>query len=132
MNRTFTMPVVVVARSDGRGGIRPFGTFRKEQSGAKVAIGEKQYTVTKDGRVNIPASIFKQYGEKGNDGKLRISIGFSSEKGIDGWKFVSAVIVRPSEHDRNAMTGDKIRKFREDREKDLIPKDIPDYSWSPS
>ena len=136
----FTLPVVVVARSDGRGGIKPFGTYGREQAGAKVWIGEKQFTVTRDGRVNIPKNIM-QTGIKGSDGRMRISIGFRApslaEGGKDRWKDVKSVVVKPSKEDKNAVQGSKITKFNLKRNKnkktrDLKPVDTQDYSWSPS
>lgn len=124
------MPVIVTAKKDGRGMIAPFGTFGKPQAGANVTIGEKSYKVTKDGRVNIPKKIMET-GIKGDDGKYRISIGFASEKGKEGWKSVKTVIVKPDNVDKNTNTGQKIKRFDEKRPDDLVPSDIPDYSWSP-
>ena len=134
---SYTTPIIVVARSDGRGGIKPFGTYGKQQAGAKVFVGEKSFTVTKDGRVNIPKSIMDT-GIKGSDGRMRISIGFRAESkeaaGIDRWKSVKSIIVKPSKEDKNAVHGDKITKFRLNRKgknADLKPLDTKDYNWSP-
>lgn len=133
-NQKYTMPAIVVARSDGRGGIIPYGTFSKNQAGAKVQIGEKQYTVTRDGRINIPKAVMNR-GIKGSDGRMRIGIGFASEKGIDGWKELKSVIVKPDANDKNAKHGERISKFdlqrnKKEKTKDLVPRDTPDYTWS--
>ena len=135
---TFTVPLIVVARNDGRGGIKPFGTYSKQQAGAKVYIGEKSYTVTKDGRVNIPKSIMDK-GIKGSDGRMRISIGFRTDSvqfaSLDRWKSVKSVIVKPDKADKNALQGSKISKFklnRKGKDEDLKPLDTKDYNWSPS
>ncbi len=127
----FTMPVIVVARADGRGGIEPFGVSgenRKGFVGAHVAIGEKTYTVTKDGRVNIPKSVMET-GIKGSDGRYRIAIGFNSGTGKNGWKDLKAVVVKPSEENITSRKGEPLKKFVRKR-KDLVPGDVIEYNWS--
>lgn len=120
---------IVRERSDGRGGIKPFNVYTSEMKGAIVKIGEKEYKVTSDGRVNIPASLMKQYGVKGKDGRLRIGITFRSEEGTKG-KYVYAQVIKPEKSAKDYAQGRVIpRAFRSP--KVLIPSDAPDYNWSP-
>jgi len=100
------MGLIVVQRTDGRGGIKPFGTYGKEQAGAKVYIGERELTVTKDGRVNIPKSIMKQ-GIQGTDGRYRLEISFRTNPGIDHWKQVQGKVQKPFVENKDAETGTK-------------------------
>lgn len=76
--------ITVVAKTDGRGQVRPFGKYNKDQAGAMVKIGNKEYKVTSTGRVNIPKKIMEKYGEKGNDGRNRIHIKFATKRTVDG------------------------------------------------
>jgi len=124
---------IVVARSDGRGGFRPFGTYSSAQRGATVSIGEHRYTVGADGRVNIPKAVMEQYGVRGEDGRMRVAIEFASQAGADGWGEIAAVVSRPSLLDRNAPTGSlagKISVF-DPRFSALEPYDSGEYNWSP-
>lgn len=57
-------PVFVVADCVGRGHIKPFGRFTREQRGTLIDIGGKNYKVTSDGRVSIPKRIMEKYGFK--------------------------------------------------------------------
>ncbi len=120
---------IVSARIDGRGGIHPFGTYGKSQSGSKVDIGGKTYTVTKDGRVNIPKSIMDK-GIKGKDGRMRLAIQFSTQNGIEGWKNVKAITSKPLKIDANKITGDKVSKHRLKDRDELLPKDSGEVNWS--
>jgi hypothetical protein len=121
---------IVSARNDGRGGIKPFGTYGKNQAGAKVDIGGKYYTVTKDGRVNIPKHIMDM-GTKGKDGRMRIDITFSAEKGKHGWRQVKTIVSNPLKADANKETGDKPSRFRMKNREELLPKDSGEANWSP-
>ena len=123
---------IAVARSDGRAGLRPFGTYTAKQAGAKVSFGDKVATVGKDGRVNIPKDIMKEYGIKGEDGRYRIAVSFSSKPGTSG-KELAAVVTTPPESMRNAKTGDIIspEKWRGVEYRGLLPREFPDYNWSP-
>jgi len=121
---------VVTARSDGRGGFRPFGTYSAKQAGAMVSIGSKSYKVGRDGRVNIPKAMMESMGILGADGRRRVTIEFASSKGIDGWKKLGAVVGKPPEHLKDATTGDILgRKLV--MQDILEPYDSGDYSWSP-
>lgn len=123
---------IVTARSDGRGGFKPFGTYGKHQAGAKVDIGGKSYTVTKDGRVNIPVKIMERFGLKGEDGRNRITMQFSAGKGKEGWKEIKSVIKKPVEADKDKKTGKIVTEHREGKDRDVLkPKDAGDYNWSP-
>ena len=121
---------VVVARSDGRGGFRPFGTYSAAQAGAKVNIGNRYFTVGKDGRVNIPRSIMDEWGIKGTDGRMRVTVEFSAKAGKDGWREVATAVSRPTEAFKDAQTGDIIDRgvWLEDA---LEPVDVGEYNWSP-
>lgn len=121
---------VVVARADGRGGFRPFGTYSSAQAGAKVNIGNRYFSVGKDGRVNIPRSIMNEWGIVGSDGRMRVAIEFSSQPGKEGWRNVAAAVSRPTEAFKDAQTGDIIDRgvWLEDA---LEPVDVGEYNWSP-
>lgn len=121
---------IVRERSDGRGGIKPFNSYTSAQKGATVTIGDKTLKVTSDGRVNIPASIMKQYGVKGADGRYRIGMQFSSQGGSKGWKQVSATVIKPPERSKDLPQGGVITKPPASSDK-LIPADAGDYTWSP-
>ena len=124
---------IVVARSDGRGGFRPFGTYTPAQRGATVSIGDRRYKVGADGRVNIPKAVMEQYGVRGEDGRMRVAIEFASKPAIDGRGEIAAVVSRPSLLDRNAPTGSlagKISVF-DPRFSALEPYDSGEYNWSP-
>ena len=91
--------IIVVARKDGRGGVRPFGSYNKTQAGATVSIMNKDYKVTTDGRVNIPKSIMDK-GIKGADGRMRIEMRFATKSVVisgkkDYWNTVIAEVRKP-------------------------------------
>ena len=124
---------VVAARSDGRGGFRPFGSYGASQAGATVSIGDVRYKVGVDGRVNIPKAVMEQYGVRGDDGRMRVNVEFATQKGIDGWKDVAAVISRPSVLDKNSATGALSGRISvsDPTFAALEPFDSGDYTWSP-
>jgi len=123
----------VVARADGRGGLKPFGTYGAKQAGAMVRIGDKDYKVTTDGRVNIPKSIMDTYGELNKQGRRVINIKFKTAPGKDHWKQVDAEIKRPDKSTVGQRTGSKPRKMNiKDYVDELQPKDSNDGSWSPN
>lgn len=121
---------IVKERSDGRGGIKPFNSYNKRQSGASVMVGNKKLKVTSDGRVNIPKSIMQQYGIKGDDGRLRIAMTFATDGGKNGWKDVGGIVVNPPERAKNLGNGDILTNPPAKNTR-LAPSDGPDYSWSP-
>ena len=124
---------VVSARSDGRGGFRPFGSYGASQAGATVSIGDNRYKVGVDGRVNIPKSIMEQYGVRGDDGRMRVNVEFATQAGADGWSEVGAVISRPSILDKNSATGALAGRISvsDPTFSALEPYDSGDYNWSP-
>jgi len=121
---------IVAARSDGRGGFRPFGTYGASAAGGKVWIGNQRLTIGKDGRVNIPKAVMDRYGVKGSDGRMRVAITFSSSKGISGWKDLSAMVMTPGASQADALTGDLLTDV-DWRLPALTPEDVNDRSWSP-
>ena len=125
---------LVVARSDGRGGFRPFGTYTASQAGADVTIGDGTYKVGKDGRVNIPRAVMEAVGIKGDDGRNRVVIEFSSAP-ESGGKQLAAAVSKPPESLRNAKTGDagKVPDIDPVTLEDYViePRDSGDYNWSP-
>lgn len=121
---------VVTARSDGRGGIRPFGTYGPKEAGAKVTIGDRDYTVGKDGRVNIPRAVMERYGTPGPDGRQRVVVRFSSAEGKQGWRRLKMEVVRPFVGVGALATGSVFgRPFAVGGYR-LIPSDYDEYTWS--
>lgn len=126
--------IIVRARKDGRGGMRPFGKYGKAQAGAMVDIGGKKYKVTKDGRVSIPKKIMNNWGIKGNDGRMRIAIDFSTKRGKNHWNKVAATISTPGQESKNGKTG-AIALYDFDDigfpiTDELLPESDEDYTWS--
>lgn len=130
---------IVVARADGRGGIKPFGTFGKKQKGFTVSIGNRRYKVTSDGRVNIPKKIMNEMGINNADGRKVIQMRFSSKAGKEGSKSrseVGAVIGTPNHVMITQNTGDTPKEVLEDKfdpedKNDFLePFDEQDFSWS--
>ncbi len=99
--------VTVVAKTDGRGQVRPFGKYTKKQAGAMVKIGDKEYKVTKSGRVNIPKKVMEEFGIKGADGRNRINIKFATKRTLDGdhTMKVHTQIYRPLDEQRDRGHG---------------------------
>lgn len=99
--------ITVVAKTDGRGQVRPFGVYNKEQAGAMVTIGNRDYKVTSSGRVNIPKRIMEEFGTKGDDGRNRIEIKFATRRTVDGdhTQKVHTKIFRPEYNNRNFGQG---------------------------
>ena len=119
---------IVVAKTSGRGMIKPFGVYGKQQAGAMVRIGDNSYKVTPDGRVNIPKKIMETYGKPNADGRNVIQMNFRSERGKTGWKQVTSMVSQPSEGNINKKTGDKTHKYNLNPDIDeLIPSDSPDF-----
>lgn len=121
----------VVARSDGRGGIKPFGVYGAKQAGAKVTIGDKEYKVTSDGRVNIPKAIMDKYGIENSEGLKVVNIRFATRPGKDNWKNVIAEIKTPTEDNKDKKTGEIAVKQRIGKDRnELEPKDSSDINWN--
>ena len=126
---------IVRAKSDGRGMIRPFGTYSKAQGGSTLKIGNKTIKVTPDGRANIPKSFMEKYGVAGKDGRKRLLITFKTEPrkkgGPEHWKKVFGRISQPRAEYKNMETGTQTRKFKFKQAKELQPSDTIDQNWSP-
>ena len=125
---------IVRARSDGRAGMPMFGLSTKQAksfAGQKVHIGDRELTVGRDGRINIPRDIMNKYGVKGADGRQRLSITFASDS--DG--NLGVLAYTPPLHQMDARTGDVTRPYKgldvDDDEVILEPSDAPDFNWSP-
>ena len=73
----------VKARSDGRGGFRPFKNWR-EHVGEYVEIAGQMLQVGKDGRVSIPARIMREFGTLAEDGRYVVGAqtGSTHEDGV--------------------------------------------------
>lgn len=134
MSKKETVPdipsYIVVARKDGRGGIKPFGSYGKRQAGATVEIGNNTYKVGKDGRVNIPKKIMDKFGENNKDGRKVIQVGFRTEKigKPDYWKNVKAQINEPAKDSLKGKTGEVTIKYKPVKKANVLnPKDAPDF-----
>lgn len=99
--------ITVIAKTDGRGQIRPFGSYTKNQAGAMVQIGDKSYKVTSSGRVNIPKKIMEQFGTMGDDGRNRIEIKFATKRTVGGdhTQNLHTQIFRPRDNNKNNPQG---------------------------
>jgi len=123
---------LVVARADGRGGIKPFGASGWKK-GTRVRIGKRNYKVTSDGRVNIPASAMN-IGRL-HKGRRVVEVKFSHKPGRGKGKGMAMLVSRPRLMSGKPRTGKKARKlspkmvYMEDVE--LQPKDFTEYNWSP-
>ncbi len=124
------MIFIVRARSDGRAGMPMFGlsgSHAKWFTGQKVHIGDREVTVGRDGRINIPKDIMETYGVVGDDGRRRLSINFAS----DGQGNLGVLVYTPPPHQKDAQTGDLARPYRvpdiDDDEHILEPSDGPDF-----
>ena len=130
MSVSFGVRLMVTARSDGRGGIRPFGTYGKAQAGYSVQVGHQTLQVGRDGRVNIPKAVMERYGVLGDDGRRRIEVVFAWHRQGADVPDVGATVATPTYEMRNAKTGDTARGFAEETNL-LEPEDSRDYNWSP-
>ena len=139
--------IIIRADKKGRGHARPWNYGRMKNGhrysgqGAMVDIGGKKYTVTSDGRVNIPKKVMNEWGIKGDDGRMRVAIDFSTKpstakrgKASNHWKNVASTISTPGKESKNAKTGaiaiydfDDIGFPITD---ELLPESDEDYTWS--
>ena len=74
---------IVVSRADGRGGLRIPVSHPRDFTGERFAIAGKSYTITSDGRVNIPKSVMQKYGSRMPNGRyaLAVDVGFRYDEG---------------------------------------------------
>ena len=132
--------IIITADKKGRGHARPCNYGRMKEGhryagpGAMVDIGGKKRKVTSDGRVNIPKKVMGEWGIKGNDGRMRIAINFSTKPGKDHWKKVAATISTPGQESKNAKTG-TIAVYDFDDigfpiTDELLPESDEDYTWT--
>lgn len=118
----------VKARSDGRGGFRPFKDW-KNHIGEFVEIAGQMLQVGKDGRVNIPARIMREFGTLADDGRYVVGAqtGATHE---DGTLYNAVQVVNIGNGDYN--TGEYI--IPEDMKRTDIetssPKDSREYYYT--
>lgn len=79
-----TARIIVTARSDGRGGFVPFARDASSHAGETVMVAGRPMRVSSDGRVNIPASVMRELGTPGPDGRYRVAAetGWRTDSGI--------------------------------------------------
>lgn len=127
---------IIKARSDGRGGARPFGLkpqVSKHFIGSMFNLGGKQYKVTTDGRINIPKKVMNDLGITGDDGRKRITMTFaSSPDQARDEKTFGMFANKPLAKDKNRPNNWKVVMPRQDTKRGLKPKDGVDYNWSPA
>ena len=122
-------PVMSRAHADGRGSTRPFALSTRHAkwfAGQTVHIGDREVTVGRDGRINIPKDIMETYGVVGDDGRRRIGFAWLSETNGS----LIALPYTPRGVDVNAETGhlavgDSGRPSFQDLP--LVPCDMPDW-----
>lgn len=126
---------IVTARSDGRGGSRPFGVEPKKSEsfiGKLFNIGGRDIKVTTDGRLNIPKKIMDSFGITGKDGRKRITITYTSTGKMPGKeRKYAGFINKPLAKDKNRKNGWKVTQPRLKTKRGLKSADSGDYNWSP-
>ena len=130
---------IVRARSDGRGGITPFGLSGKDArklAGRTVYAGDRKYKIGRDGRFHAPKEIMETYGVMGDDGRRRLGFTFSSNAAGE----LAVTFFTPRGADRNAQTGERSQSARDvlkdphsfrDGALVHVPSDAADFNWSP-
>lgn len=121
-------PVFVVADCVGRGHIKPFGRFTREQRGTLIDIGGKNYQVTSDGRVSIPKRIMEKYGFKDPATGRNVVIARCSSK--DGKYAIQ--ILKPKQLPLTVKTHQiaRLRDVQPGVENVLSPRDAGDWTFS--
>lgn len=118
----------VKARSDGRGGFRPFIDW-KNHIGEYVEIAGQMLQVGKDGRVSIPARIMREYGTLADDGRYVVGAQ-SGATHEDGVLFNAVQVVNIGNADYN--TGEYV--LPDDVKRDDVetssPKDSREYYYA--
>lgn len=64
----------VIARSDGRGGLRIPAKNPKDLAFVPFDIGGRSVTITTDGRANIPKKIMEEHGVRLPDGRYALAV----------------------------------------------------------
>jgi len=126
--------MIVVARKDGRGGVRPFGKYNKSQAGATVTIMDKEYRVTSDGRVNIPKAVMNK-GRGGKDGRMRIEIQFATKSVLlsgreDYWNKVIATVRKPVPEYADVNQGYRVRQSTINDDEIFESAEFNEYSFT--
>ena len=98
---------VVKARSDGRGGFSPFAKHGASHAGETVYIAGHPAIVSSDGRVNIPASVMRDVGILGSDGRYRVAVEVGART-HDGEARLGLFVSTPPSGMAEASTGDII------------------------
>ena len=98
---------VVVARSDGRGGLRIPVPKSHRESGNYLHIAGKKYKITTDGRVNIPKSIMDAYGTTNSDGRKVLSLDIGYRHDDDQLK--TGAYINELKHPEGYKTGDTVQ-----------------------
>ena len=121
-------PVFIVADCVGRGHIKPFGRFTREQKGTVVDIGGKNYKVTSDGRVSIPKRFMEKYGFKDPATGRNVVIARCSSK--DGKYAIQ--ILKPKQLPLTVKTHQiaRLRDVQPGVENVLSPCDSGDWTFS--
>lgn len=125
-------PVYIVADCVGRGHIKPFGRFTREQKGTVVDIGGKNYKVTSDGRVSIPKRIMEKYGFKDPATGRNVVIARCSSTPGPGERRYAIQILKPKQLPLSVKTHQiaRLRNVQPGVENVLSPHDSGDWSFS--
>ncbi len=99
--------IIVTARSDGRGGFSPFAKYGASHAGETVAVAGRDFKVSSDGRVNIPASVMSSVGVMGPDGRYRVAVEIGARTDA-GQARLGLFVSRPPESQATAMSGDVV------------------------
>lgn len=124
---------VVVARSDGRGGLRIPVYHSKSLVGKTIMIGKKRLTVTTDGRVNIPKKVMDEYGTRVKDGRMAIAIDIGFRGVAGGAPDIGGYVNKldPAKNWQDVVTGDAVDYTELDLSKSaLVPTDGREYYTS--
>lgn len=117
--------IIVTARSDGRGGFSPFAKYGSAHAGEVVSIGGREARVSSDGRVNIPASIMRDVGVLGSDGRYRVAVE-TGARTDDGSTRIGLFVSTPPSGMAEAASGDVVP--RKDAVSTVIfPSDVEEY-----
>lgn len=97
----------VIARGDGRGGLRIPSTHSRDFAGERLDIGGRSVGITTDGRANIPRKIMEEYGTRLPDGRYAIAVDVGYRY-TDGKLRTGAYINQGAAAPEDVQTGDTI------------------------
>ena len=97
----------VIARADGRGGLRIPSTHSRDFAGERLDIGGRSVGITTDGRANIPRKIMEEYGTRLPDGRYAIAVDVGYRH-TDGKLRTGAYINQGAAAPEDVQTGDTI------------------------